>query len=273
MTQHAGFSLANATAISEHELEAHQYALTTLGFCVVSNALSGEICAQLRHLLQGVLDAYVPAASERSAQDRYLMHDLLCRSRHFAALLEDPRLHQLLAPTLGEHWILYAFTSSSLPPGETNYGHRLHVDSPRWIPGYVTNMGVMWALDDFSIENGATEMLAGSHASARGPALDFFERHKTVLLAPKGAMIVFNARVFHRSGVNRTQNWRHALTMNACRSFMKQRMDWVRFVPNEIAACLSAQGRRLLGYDTRLPTSLEELQLPEDQRLYKAGQG
>jgi ectoine hydroxylase-related dioxygenase (phytanoyl-CoA dioxygenase family) len=134
-------------------------------------------------------------------------------------------------------------------------------------------MGVMWALDDFLAQNGATEVLPGSHASPLEPAAEFFERHKVVLTAAKGAMIVFNARLFHRSGVNRTQEWRHALTMNACRSFMKQRMDWVRFVPREIAAALNAQGRRLLGYDTRLPTSLEELYLPEDQRLYKPGQG
>jgi len=47
----------------------------------------------------------------------------------FAGLLEDPRLQQLLAPLLGESWILYAFTSSSLPPGGSNYGNRIHVDS------------------------------------------------------------------------------------------------------------------------------------------------
>ena len=273
MIQTAGFSLANATAISREELEVHHYALTTLGFTVLRDALSADLCAELRRLLQSVLDVHVPAASERSAQDRYLMHDLLCRDSLFSVLLDDPRLQQLLAPFLGEHWILYAFTSSSLPPGDTNYGHRLHVDSPRWIPGYTTNMGVMWTLDDFSSENGATEMLPGSHASALEPRPEFFELHHSKLAAPMGAMIVFNARVFHRSGMNRTKQWRHALTMNACRSFMKQRMDWVRFVPEEIAARLGAQGRRLLGYDTRLPTSLEELQLPEDQRLYKAGQG
>lgn len=267
------FSLASVAPIAQRDLSEHHYALATLGYAVVPHALPLEICAQLKRLLQGVLNAHVPAASERSVLDRYLMHDLLCRNAAFAALLEDPRLQQLLAPLLGEHWILYAFTSSSLPPGETNYGHRLHVDSPRFIPGYPTNMGVMWALDDFLAQNGATEVLPGSHANPLEPAAEFFERHKVVLTAAQGAMIVFNARLFHRSGVNRTQEWRHALTMNACRSFMKQRMDWVRFVPREIAAALNAQGRRLLGYDTRLPTCVEELYLPEDQRLYKPGQG
>jgi ectoine hydroxylase-related dioxygenase (phytanoyl-CoA dioxygenase family) len=268
-----GLSLAGAAPIPEPELAEYRYALTALGYAVVPNALPADSCEELKRLLQTVIDAHVPAASERSVLDRYLMHDLLCRQAAFAALLEDPRLQQLLAPFLGEHWIMYAFTSSSLPPGETNYGHRLHVDSPRFIAGYATNMGVMWALDDFQAENGATEVLPGSHVTALEPTPELFARHKVVLSADKGAMMVFNARLFHRSGVNRTRAWRHALTMNACRSFMKQRMDWVRFVPREIAAALNAQGRRLLGYDTRLPASLEELNLPEDRRLYKPGQG
>lgn len=268
-----GRSLAKVAPIPQPALAEHHYALTAMGYTTVADALPAELCDELKQLLQAAIDTYVPAGSERSLQDRYLMHDLLCRDRAFAALLEDPRLQQLLAPFLGDHWILYAFTSSSLPPGDTNYGHRVHVDSPRIVPGYPTNMGVMWLLDEFVPENGATEVLPGSHTTSLEPTLEFFERNRVVVTAGKGAMIVFNARLFHRSGINHTGSWRHALTMNACRAFMKQRMDWVRFVPREIADGLSTQGRRLLGYDTRLPASLEELHLPEDERLYKPGQG
>ena len=54
---------------------------------------------------------------------------------------------------------------------------------------------------------------------------------------------------------------------------MKPRMDWVRLIPEDIASQLNSQARRLIGYDTRLPTTLDEFFLPEDQRLYKANQG
>ena len=54
---------------------------------------------------------------------------------------------------------------------------------------------------------------------------------------------------------------------------MKQRMDWVRFLRPEIVTELNEQGRRLIGFDTRLATTMEEFFLPEDQRLYKANQG
>jgi len=179
----------------------------------------------------------------------------------------------LVAPILGEHWILYAFTSSSVPPGGTNYGRRIHVDSPRYVPNYPSNVGLIWTLDAFTEETGGTDVLPGSHHSPRAPSEEYFDRRCVQVECLQGSLIVFQARLSHRSGLNRSPKMRHALTLNACRAFMKQRMDWVRFVPKDIADALGPQGRRLLGYDTRLPTSLEEFFVPEGERLYKPNQG
>src|SRR5688572_18549475 len=67
------FSLANVELISERDLSAHHYALATLGYAVVPDALPLDFCAHLKRLLQQVVDAYEPASSERSVLDRYLM--------------------------------------------------------------------------------------------------------------------------------------------------------------------------------------------------------
>ena len=258
-----------ATALAEHA-----YAMRTRGYNVVPGFLEAAHCERLKAALQRALETYQPrATSERSALDRYLMHDLVCRDLEIARLLDDPRLQPLVAPLLGEHWILYAFTSSSLPPGGTNYGRRVHVDSPRYVPDYASNVGLIWALDAFHRDNGGTEVLPGSHNSPDTPSEDYFDRNCVQVECPQGSLIVFQARLFHRSGINRSAKFRHALTLNACRSFMKQRMDWVRFVPRAIAEQLGAQGRRLIGYDTRLPTSLDEFFVPDSERLYKPNQG
>ena len=103
--------------------------------------------------------------------------------------------------------------------------------------------------------------------------IDFFEKHCVQAVCKAGSLLVFNARIHHRTYENMTDRWNHSMTLNACRSFMKQRMDWVRFIPEDVSGRLNAQARRLIGFDTRLPTTLEEFFLPEDQRLYKANQG
>ncbi len=261
-------------ALSGFALEEHAYAMQTRGYNVIPDFLGPADCERLKAALARALDEYAPrAGSERSALDRYLMHDLLARDLEIASLLDDPRLQPLLAPLLGEHWILYAFTSSSIPPGGTNYGRRIHVDSPRHVPNYASNVGVIWALDAFTPETGGTEVLPGSHSDPRAPSEEYFDRNCVQVQCAQGSLIVFQARLFHRSGVNSSNRWRHALTMNACRSFMKQRMDWVRLVPKAIADSLGPQGRRLLGYDTRLPSSMDEFFVPEGERLYKPNQG
>jgi ectoine hydroxylase-related dioxygenase (phytanoyl-CoA dioxygenase family) len=257
----------------EAELSEHAYNMATRGYSVVPAVLESAHCERLKVSLSRALAEYHPGPTEQSRNDRYLMHDLLCRDPIFGQLLEDARLQDLVATLLGGSWIMYAFTSSSLPPHGTNYGNRIHVDSPRWVPGYAFNVGVMWALDDFTDQNGATQVLPGSHHSPGTPSSGFFDRQCVNLTCKAGSMILFDGRLFHRAGDNRTGAWRHALTMNACRSFMKQRFDWVRFIPAPIADALSPQARRIVGFDTRLPTSLEEFFLPEDRRLYKPGQG
>src|SRR5690606_17304627 len=137
--------------------------------------------------------------------------------------LEDERLDKILSQLLDEHWIMYAFTGSSCPPNATNYGGRVHVDCPRWIQNYNTNIGVLWALDDFTIDNGATRLLPASHHSPNIPTKDYFEKNAISLICPAGSLVVMNARIVHSTGYNYTQKYRHALTMNACRPYMKQR--------------------------------------------------
>ncbi len=135
-------------------------------------------------------------------------------------------------------------------------------------------MGVIWVLDDYELDNGgALKILPGSQHSDINPDLDFFEQHCVQAVCKAGSLLVFNARIHHRTYENMTDRWNHSMTLNACRSFMKQRMDWVRFIPEDVSGRLNAQARRLIGFDTRLPTTLEEFFLPEDQRLYKANQG
>jgi ectoine hydroxylase-related dioxygenase (phytanoyl-CoA dioxygenase family) len=264
--------LKDRVSYSEKIIKEHEYLIQTRGYNVFPDFYSDEECEYLKLRLHAAVESYVPSGTDRSFKDKYLLHDLMVKDLSFSKTLEDPRLQQVIAAVLGEFWIMYAYTSSSLPPHGDNYGSRIHTDAPRNIPNYPTNLGLLWALNDFTIENGATKLLPASHHSATIPTEEFFEKNSTQILCKKGSLLVFDARVFHRAGNNQSDTWRHSLTMNVCRPYMKQRMDWVRFIPVSIADQLNAQARRILGYDTRLPSSLEEFFVTDDKRLYKPNQ-
>ena len=190
-----------------------------------------------------------------------------------ASLLDDPIMNAYLNAAFSPTCIAYAYQSSSLPPGQENYGSRVHVDSPRFIPGYATNMGVIFPLDDFTFDNGATFYLKGSH---KVPALPddatFFSTASRGCCAA-GDMILFNGRLAHAAGVNKTIRARHSLTLNVCRSYMRQRFDFPRLIPPGLIESLGDDAKRLICMNVRVPTNLNEFYLPADQRLYKPNQG
>lgn len=268
-------NLRERARLAPEEAYEHAYLVKTRGYSLVPGFLTLKETEKLKSTIIAAIQAYEPVPGvERSELDKHQIHDLLNRDINFVRLLEDPRLQQLVAPHLGEHWIMYAATSSSIPPGGSNYASRLHVDSPRHTLGYEFNIGILWALDDHTAENGgALKILPGSQHSSETPSEVFFEKHCDRILCKAGSLLVFSARMFHRTALNTTQQWNHSMTLNACRSFMKPRMDWVRFIRPELTEKINAQARRILGFDTRLPTSMEEFFLPEDQRLYKPNQG
>lgn len=258
-------AMANAELVSQ---------LRTQGVVLVPDVLSREAALAMRPLLQRAIDEDLARWQGHPGYvDHWMVHNLMVRGDAFLELLENSVLHAYLSELLSDTCIVYAYTSSSMPPKGSNYSRRIHVDCPRVIPGYVTNVGITLALDDFTEENGATELLPNSQWRTDPPGEAEFESGAVRFLPKAGQAVIFNARTWHRGGINRTGRPRHAVTLNACRSFMKQRFDYPRLVPEMLVSKLGPVGRRFLGFDTRVPISLDEYYVPEDQRLYKGGQG
>jgi ectoine hydroxylase-related dioxygenase (phytanoyl-CoA dioxygenase family) len=243
------------------------------GFSVVPGLLDPDEVTVMRRELQRAAEEDLAAWEGREYPDAWMVHNLMVRHPIFARFLENRVLHAYLTPLLGDTCIVYAYTSSSMPPSGANFSHRVHVDSPRVIPGYWTNVGVMVALDDYTEENGATRFLPYSYEREEPPTLDEFLEKSEQTFPKAGGAVIFNARTWHMGGKNRTQTPRHAITLNVCRSYMRQRFDYPRLVGEETLAHIGELGRRFLGFNVRMPASLAEYYLPENERLYKAGQG
>jgi len=248
--------------------------ITTRGFALIPGLLTATQAAEMRSLLQSYVDEDLKKWADRpDYPDRWMVHNLMFRGLPFARLLEHEVMHAYLSALLGDTCILYACTSSSLPPRGTNVSHRVHVDCPRVIPGYMTNVGVMFALDTFTPENGATYFLPHSAERVTAPSEEEFLAHAERVFPDAGDAVIFNARTWHMGGINQTDQARHGFAFQACRSFMRHRFDYPKMIPQNILAVLGETGRRFLGFNVRIPTSLDEYYLPADQRLYKPNQG
>lgn len=251
----------------------HCDAVVTKGFTVVRSAVDLPLACVWRDALVTLVDEQRASITERTAIDDHMVHNPMMANPIFYDVLEHSAVISALDTFLTDTSLVYAFTTSSMPAGGSNYSRRIHVDSPRVIPGYITNLGVIIALDDFTADNGATYFLPGSFERLVAPSEDEFFRDAERVFPGRGDVVVFNSRTFHYGGLNTTGESRHALTINACRSYMRQRFDYPRMIGDEAARSFTPTLRRVLGYNVRTPTSLEEYYLPEAERLYKGNQG
>jgi len=241
------------------------------GFTVLDSLIEQETCQRLRESLSSTVAQH--NRSLRAQSDRDMVHNCHEWSLDYLIPYQDPNINTVLSHLLGSSFIIYACQSSSLPPRGTNNARRIHCDSPRLIPGYITNIGVIIALDDYTYEAGPIEFLAGSHTHDQIPDEQMFYENSTKVICKAGSAIIFNARTFHREGINTTNQYRHSLTCNFCRCYMKQRFDFVRMAQTSgLIFEMTNEQRKLIGYNARIPVSLDDFYLPPEKRMYKPGQ-
>jgi ectoine hydroxylase-related dioxygenase (phytanoyl-CoA dioxygenase family) len=239
------------------------------GYAILHGILPREVLETLKAELAAAIEKEEVYRSKKNVPSHRGMV-LLCSlyGGKLVDVLDSESLMQPFERVLGEGCIVYAYTSSSMPPRDTNYSGRVHVDSPRIIPGYVTNMGATILLDDFTEENGATWFLPGSHGRANAPSDKEFYANAKRVIAPAGSVFYFNARLWHAGGVNHSDRWRHALTINMCRPYMKQRIDIPRAMAHMNHQAYPQRVRQKLGFLTQTPANYDEYYAPPDQRKF-----
>ena len=161
-------------------------------------------------------------------------------------------------------------TAIEIHPGEK--AQSLHRDDdfyPIQIPGVEFQISAMWAMDDFTVENGGTLLLPGSHLKEETPTTKYWENNSISMTGKAGDIIIWNSNVFHASGINKTNNIRRALPITFSLPYYKQLLDYPRALGYDKKDMYNKELQALIGYNSRVPSSLSEWYLPDLQRMYK----
>ena len=130
---------------------------------------------------------------------------------------------------------------------------QLHLDSN--LPGvnYTLIVNVVWLLDDFTIENGATRVVPGSHKKKSFAADGENHEDEIFITGSKGSVIIFNANLWHGGAENTTDETRWAVLLGYARWFIKPSFDFMKNTPTSIFKELSNEQKSLLGFDLNAP--------------------
>jgi ectoine hydroxylase-related dioxygenase (phytanoyl-CoA dioxygenase family) len=168
--------------------------------------------------------------------------------------------------------IINSFSGLDNLPNHPNFSAIVHRDLRFYSGNFPIMLNCLLMVDDFTIENGGTYLLPYSHLEERKPSDEEFFQNAIQAVGKKGDMLIFNANVWHSSAPNITQNHRRAIPITVSKSFMKQLLDYPRAIGYNKIDDFSLELQQLLGYHSRVPSSLNEWYQPEDKRFYKKDQ-
>lgn len=148
-------------------------------------------------------------------------------------------------------WQLHLTQIIDIGPGERPQS--VHRD--RWAFLYDFNQGseieisTMWALTDFTEENGATRVVPGSHRWDERSLKSAIPMEETTFAAmPKGSVLIYTGSTFHGGGQNRTTERRVGLNVDYNLAFLRQEENQYLSAPPHVAKTFPKDLQRLLGY-------------------------
>ncbi len=257
-------------------------ALRGRGCCVVEGVLTQDFLDATRVAMDRVHQAIVREVGEdrlRRAGELGVLRLMLKFDPHFLRFLEVPEVLAIVDETVSATAILHLQNGFILPSFAEGTGiprvfqNSFHRDFPRTLNGYVASINMLFAIDDFRPDSGCTLVVPGSHQQAAIPDPAYLEAHAVPASCPAGSMIVFDSTLWHAAGQNTSGKDRLAINHQFTRSFIKQQIDYVRALGDGDLRGQPARVQQLLGYYSRVVTSLNEYYRPEAERLYRKGQG
>ncbi|HTX56036.1 MAG TPA: phytanoyl-CoA dioxygenase family protein [Candidatus Acidoferrales bacterium] len=250
------------------------------GYAVVTDILSPQFCAEARERMYAAKEKIErEIGPERIARSGELgvVRLPLKYEPFLAEFLNLPALHSILDEVLAPTAILHTQNGLILPsasPDERGvFQKSFHRDFPRFMNGYRASISVLFAIDAFTEENGATLVVPGSHLYGTRPTDDFLAEAAVPGICPAGSALVFDAMLYHAAGRNSSGRDRVAINHQFTLAFFKQQIDYVRALGDDAVTALPERTQQILGWYTRVVTSLDEYYVPSEERLYRSGQG
>jgi ectoine hydroxylase-related dioxygenase (phytanoyl-CoA dioxygenase family) len=226
------------------------------GYCLIEGLLTPERTKLLRDRVMELAAAEIADGNDYVYEggSNQRIWTLLNKRDCFVELAMEPTVLGLMEHLLDTDFLLSNIDANIAGPGGKPMF--LHADQsfvpPPW-PPYALVANVMWMLDEFTPDNGATRVTPGSHRRSKPPELTISDQHTVPVCGPAGTAMVFDGRLWHQTGANVTERERRVgILAYYCRPFMRQQENWFVSLDPKVLERWGQPLRHLLGYDNYL---------------------
>lgn len=222
------------------------------------HVLAGALAPEFAEALTAAIDECMLALEVPLGSNRFLgthtrrLFNLLARDPVFASVPAHEAVLPVVEQVLDTECLLSSLTAIEMNPGET--AQPAHADDGSFglpKPHAAISCTAILALTDFTLENGATEVVPGSHLLDHSPGRD--ERwggDRQPIEMSAGSVLLYHGSLWHGGGANRGTSRRLAIVANYCAGWVRQEECQLLALSREQVAGFPSRLRRLVGYST-----------------------
>ncbi|OBE93653.1 phytanoyl-CoA dioxygenase [Mycolicibacterium elephantis] len=231
-------------------VEADMAAIGRDGYIIWENLLSADECRQIKETVEPWL--VHPGRNAFEGRHTQRVYSLLSRTRICDRLVDHPRVLAVLDRILMDNYLLSALQAINIQPGESaQLAHHDDGFYPIPRPREPLAAATIWAIDDFTADNGATVLYPGSHRwGRRRPEPD---DPSFPVVMPAGSCVFFVGTLWHGGGANSSADARLAVTAQYCQPWLRPMEAFTLSISRDIARTVSDDIRRMIGYSIHPP--------------------
>jgi ectoine hydroxylase-related dioxygenase (phytanoyl-CoA dioxygenase family) len=226
-------------------------ALARDGCAIVDRVLAPRERAQVETELAPWVAATPTGRDDFAGRRTRRTGGLVARSAACRALIEHPLVLGAVKGVLHQATSFHLHLTQVIAIGPGEPAQPVHRD--QWAfdffpfpKGHEVQCNTIWALTDFTEENGATRVIPGSHRYDDKLQLSVADTVPAEMEA--GSILFYTGALYHGAGANRSTATRTGINLTYAASWLRQEENQYLSCPAEIARTLPTSLLRLMGY-------------------------
>jgi ectoine hydroxylase-related dioxygenase (phytanoyl-CoA dioxygenase family) len=220
------------------------------GALILDNVVSADFLAALRAETDPYMEATSNGADDFGGRLTTRTGGLVMRSEKCRALVMDERILEPCNAFLGpycEKVQLHLTQIIRIRGGQT--AQPIHRDRWAWgtrLAHVEPQFNTLWAITDFTAENGATQVVPGSTKWPDNAEIKPEQITQAEMRA--GSVLIYSGSVFHGGGENRSSSDRIGINITYTLGWLRQEENQYLTCPPELAKTLPRDLQALVGY-------------------------